>query len=122
VVQQGKLDILANRQFVDQVEALEDEADVALAGFRQLGFGQAGNFVRVEDIGPVGRAIEHAHDIEQGRLAASGRAHDRDEFAVGDVEVDRIKRRRFDGIGAVRLGQASHGQHGAFPSTRRCRS
>ena len=36
VVEQRKLDILADGQLVDQIEALEDEADVALAGVGEL--------------------------------------------------------------------------------------
>ena len=79
-------------------------------------FGQAGDLLAVEDIGPAGRAIEHAHDVEQGRLAAARRPHDRDEFAVGNVEVDAVERGRLDGVGAVGLGQAGHGQHGSFLS------
>ena len=64
VIEQGKLDIFADRQFVDQVEALEDEADVALAGVRKLGLGEAGDLLAVEYVGAFGRAIQHAHDVE----------------------------------------------------------
>jgi hypothetical protein len=53
VVQQGELDILPNRQFVDQIEALEDEADIGLANLGQLAFGQAGDFLAVEDVEPL---------------------------------------------------------------------
>ena len=74
---------------------------------------QAGDFLAVEHVRAAGRAIEHAHDVEQGRLAAARRAHDRDELAVGDVEVDAVQRRRLDGVGAIGLGQAGHGEHDA---------
>jgi hypothetical protein len=55
---------------IDQVEALEDEADVALARVGQRGFAEGRHFLAVEQIGSAGRAIEHAHNVEQGRLAA----------------------------------------------------
>ena len=70
-----------------------------------------GDFLAVEHVGAACRAIEHAHHVEQRRLAAARRPHDRDEFAVGDIEIDIVERGRFDGVGAVGLRQASHGEH-----------
>ena len=51
VVEQGELDILAHAKLVDEIEALEDEADVALAEVGELGLGQAGDLGAVEDVG-----------------------------------------------------------------------
>src|SRR3546814_4168737 len=67
VIQQRQLDILTDRQFVDEVEALEDEAEILLATIGQLRLGKAGHFLAVEDVGAARRAIEHADDVEQGR-------------------------------------------------------
>ena len=78
-------------------------------------FAEARDFVAVEHVGAAGRAIEHAHHVEQGRFAAARRPHDRDELAVGDVEVDAVERGRLDRVGAVGLGEASHGQHECVP-------
>ena len=36
-------------------------------------------------------AVEQAHDIEQCRLAATTRAHDDDEFAFFDAQVDVVQ-------------------------------
>ena len=36
VVQQRKLDIFGDREFVDQVEALKDESDIVLTQMREL--------------------------------------------------------------------------------------
>ena len=49
--------------------------------------------------------MQAGEDLQQGRLAAAGRADDRDELAVGDGEVDVAQRR--DGVGpaAVALRQ-----------------
>ena len=43
VVEQGQLDVLGHRQFVDQVEALENEADVLLADRTEALLGVTGN-------------------------------------------------------------------------------
>src|SRR5690242_18702040 len=90
VIEQSEFDILADRELVDQIEALEDEADVVLARLGKRDFGEARDLLAVEHVGPAGGAIEHSHDIQQGRLAAAGWAHDGDELALGDFEVDGI--------------------------------
>jgi hypothetical protein len=115
VVEERELDIFLHRKLVDQVEALEDEADVALARLGELGFGEAGHLVAVEHVRSSRRAIEHPHHVQKGRLAAARRAHDRDELAVCDVEIDIIERGRFDGVGAVGLREASHRKHCRVP-------
>ena len=50
MIEQRQLDILAHGQFVDQVEALEDEADVALARVGKLAFTEARDLVTVEHV------------------------------------------------------------------------
>ncbi len=116
VIKQRQLDILAHRQLVDQVEALEDEADVALAEVGELGLVQFGDFGAVEQIRSVGRAIQHADHVQQGRFAAARRPHDRHEFAVRHVQIDAVERSRLDRIGAVDPRQVAHAQHGVDPS------
>src|SRR5437762_12089888 len=116
VIEKRELDILADSQLVDQIEALENEADIGLARFGELRLAQPRDLLTVEDVAPARGTIEHAHDVELGRLAAARRAHDRDELAVGDIEVDTIKRSRLNGVGAVGFGEASHGQHEWFLS------
>jgi hypothetical protein len=56
VVEQGELDILAHRQLVDQIEALEDEADILLADVGELRLGKPGHLDPVEDVGAARRA------------------------------------------------------------------
>src|ERR1700740_2788157 len=71
VVEERELDILAHRELVDQVGALENEANVGLARVGELRLAEARDLVTVEDVRTAGRAIEHAHDVKQGRLAAA---------------------------------------------------
>ncbi len=113
VVEQGQLDILAHRQLVDQVEALEDEADVGLAHVGELALREAGDLLSVEQVRTARRAVEHADHVEQGRFAAARRAHDRDELALGDVKVDRVERGRLDRVGAIDLREFAHLEHRA---------
>ena len=40
---------------------------------------------------PAGRRIEPADQVEQRRLARPGRAHQRQEVALRDVEVDALQ-------------------------------
>jgi hypothetical protein len=47
-VDQRQLDVLEHRQVADQVEALEDEADLAVAHARALGGGEVGHRLAVE--------------------------------------------------------------------------
>ena len=111
MIEKRELDILPYRQLVDQIEALEDEADVAFARLGELGFVQGSDFLTVEKIGAAGRAIEHSDDVQKRRFSASGRTHDCDEFAIGNIEIDIVEGRRFDGVGSIRFGETGHGEH-----------
>ena len=43
---------------------------------------------------PGGRLVEPRDEVQQGRLAASGRAEQAHELAGGDVEVDAVEHER----------------------------
>ena len=81
MIEQRQLDILQHSQLVDQVEALEDEADGVLAQLGQPGFGIAGDILAVEPVFAGRRAVEHADNVEEGGLAAAGRPHHGHELA-----------------------------------------
>ena len=38
-----------------------------------------------------GRRVEPSHQIEQGRLARARRPHEREEVALGNIEVDALE-------------------------------
>src|SRR5579884_2458448 len=116
VVEERKLDILANRQLVDQIEALEYESDVALSRFGELRLSQTRNLVPIEDVGTARRTVEHSHDVQKRRFAASRRTHDCDKLAIGNVEIDAVERSRLHGVGPIGLGEAGHCQHESFLS------
>ena len=80
-VRERHLEVLVDRQVVQQVVALEDEADVALVQLGPLLGRQPmhGLTEKVVLAGP--RRVVHAEDVEQRRLAGARRSHDRDELA-----------------------------------------
>src|SRR5262249_36506813 len=65
-----ELDVLEDREIANQVEALKDEPDLAVAHARPLGRSELGNRPAVQHVLPFGRRVEEAEDREQGRLAA----------------------------------------------------
>jgi len=79
--------MLVHGEVVEQVIALKHEADVLLV--------QLGSLFRIEPVDRLvhevvltrPRAVVHAEDVEERRLAGAGRPHDRDEFAFLDVDV-----------------------------------
>jgi len=98
-----------------QVEELEDEAELVATQPGQLGVVEAGDLLAVEDDRPRGRPVEAGEDVHQGRLARARGPHDRGEAAALeagshlDQSVDR--RRPFaEATGdAVGLDHLVHG-------------
>ena len=69
-----------------QVEELEDEADVVAAQPGQLARRRGRRSARPPTATvPLGRRLERAEDVQQRALARAGRAHDRDELAGLDA-------------------------------------
>ena len=122
--------VLLGGQHRQQVEELEDEADVRPAQLRQLVVGHRRDVVAGDLDGAVGRLVEAGEDVHERRLARARRAHDGDELALRDVERDAAE--RVDGgvarrrSGGRRCGprRSPHGGRAARarPSARRWRS
>ena len=101
--QQGELDVLDRRKGRHEIEELEHEADLAATENRQLRLAQAVDTVTVEPDLPCRRSIEPGQQVEQGGLPAPARAHDRDELAALDRDVDATKTQHLRAAGLVRL-------------------
>ena len=86
-VEEGEFYVLVHVQLVYEVEALEDEADDALAYVRAVVLLQGAHVAPVEQVGAFGGVVEQADDVEQGGLAAARGAHDGHEFAFPHFEV-----------------------------------
>ena len=112
--QEGHADILEQRQGGDEVELLEDEADVSPA--------EAGHFGRRErrDPGPHHRdlaliAIERpCQDAQEGGLAASRGPHDQVQFPLHGREVRPLEGQRPRVAHAERLHDGPRRDRGGF--------
>ena len=85
---QLRLDVLERRQRRDQVELLEDEAERLQAQVGELAVAEHPEVASLEEDAPGARPVERAEQLQQGRLAGSARAFERDELARSDLEVD----------------------------------
>jgi hypothetical protein len=99
-----QLDVLVHGEIADQVERLEDEADLLVADAGAIGEGEVGDLLLVQPIAAFRRGIEQPEDRQQRRLATAGRAGDRHVLAVADLEVDAGEGVGFDLVGQEDLG------------------
>ncbi len=89
---QRQEDVLARVEHRQQVEELEDEADLVAAQLGELGVVERPEVDAVDDDGPRGRAVEAREAVHQRRLARARRAHDRREPPPGEADADAVER------------------------------
>ena len=82
--QAGQRDVVADGERRQQVEELEDEPDLFAPHPRQFVVAERRQVALVERERAAGRAIHRAAQVQQRRLAASRRPHQRDEIAALD--------------------------------------
>ena len=86
-VAQRQLHVLENVHVVDEVEALKHEADDPAPQLQPVALFQSAHVAAVKEIAARVGGVEEAEDVEQGRLAATGRAHHGYELALPDLQV-----------------------------------
>jgi hypothetical protein len=87
-IDQRQLDVLEHGEVANQVEALEDEPDLAVADARALRQREVRDLVAVQHVRAFGRRVQQSEDRQQRRLAAARWAGNGDVFALRDFEVD----------------------------------
>jgi hypothetical protein len=87
-IDERQLDVLEDREVANEVEALEDEPDFAVAHARALGEREVGHLMPVQHVGAFGRRVEQAQDGQERRLAAARGASNGDVLALLDLQVD----------------------------------
>src|SRR5258706_291247 len=87
VLDVGDFDVAHGGEGGEEVEALEDEADLGAAHFGAFGVGEFGEVGAVDEDRAGGGVGEAAEDVEKGGFSGAGRAYDGDELAGGDGEV-----------------------------------
>jgi len=91
-VDQRRRDVLERALAGHEVEALEDEADRAVAQQREPVVVERVGVDPGEEVLPARLAVEQAEDVQQRRLARARGADDRDVLAELDAEVDAAQR------------------------------
>ena len=87
-VGQRQLDIFKNGQVADEIEALENESDFAIANAGTFRKGKVRDLMLLQRVAPVRRRIEQTKNGKQGRFPAARRTRDGNVFAGGNVEVN----------------------------------
>src|SRR6185436_2670396 len=75
-----------------EIEELEDEADVLATQLREARVVEVGDVRSVDHDGAGRRLVESREDVHQRRLARTRRAHDRREVTVVHFEGDAAQR------------------------------
>jgi len=83
--------ILVDRQVVQQVVALKHESDVLLVQLRAILGGQLVHRLIEKVVVASPGAVVHADDVQQRGLSGARRSHNRDELSLLDVEIDPTK-------------------------------
>src|SRR5262245_40969258 len=78
--------VLVGRQRGNEVIELENETDMIAAVGRQVALAETGKVEIPEEELAARRPVKTAHDVEQGRLAASRRPQENDDLAGRNVE------------------------------------
>src|SRR5690242_19039840 len=83
-VEQGQLDVLQRARARQQVELLEDEADLGIADPGQLVTAEARHVVAAQPVAAARRRVETAEQVHERRLAGARGPHHRAELAGFD--------------------------------------
>src|SRR5687767_3512343 len=95
-IRERQFDVLVDCQVANQVEALEDEADLTVADPGALRQRQRRDGITLQQIRAFARRVEQPEDRQQRRLATSGWSGDRDVLTLVDFNVDVVERVGFD--------------------------
>src|SRR5439155_4519430 len=115
IVQQRQLDVVQRGRARQEIEPLEDESDFLIADVRELIPGEAVHARPVEDVLTFRWCVETSEDVHEGRLSGSRRAHDGDQLAGPDGQVDSperehaVRARGVDLLHAADLDDRFHG-------------
>ena len=89
--QQRQLDVAIGRQHREQIVELKDEADVARPPRRQLRFGHLGDDLATDRDLTLRRSVQPRDQVQQRRLARTGRPHQTDELTRVNVEIEPVQ-------------------------------
>ncbi|MNI63389.1 hypothetical protein D3C73_1187550 [compost metagenome] len=85
-VAQRHVHVVEQVEVRNQVEALEDEADLLVAQAAARIIAELADVLAVQHVGAAGEGFQQAGDVEEGGLAGAGRTGDGDELAFLDLQ------------------------------------
>ena len=97
----------------NEIVELEDKADMLAPVSGQFGVVGADEVVVAPSRLAAGRRVEAAQDVEQGRLARTGRPEQHDKLALIDIEIDVPQRMDLHFAHGIGLGQIARVKHHA---------
>ena len=106
--EQRQLDVATRIEDRDQVEELEDEADVARAERGELVLGERVETLTRDLDAAAARAVEPRDQVEQRALARARGTHQRDEAAALDAQADVRERVYLVHAAPVHAGNVSN--------------
>src|SRR5262245_37540584 len=112
------LEVLGHGEVVEEVIALEDEADVPLAHLQPILGLQLVDLLGQEVVLARPRVIVHAEHVEERRFPRSRRTHDRDEVAFLHLEIDASQHERLLAAVLVELLDAFERDQAGFLSVQ----
>jgi hypothetical protein len=118
-VEQGQLDVLHRRRARQEVEPLEDEAELRVAQVGELRLAHRLDGDAVEHVVSARRLVEAAEDVQHRRLAGARRAHDRHQLTGVHREVhaaERVHRTVAFAVDASDVVERDDGMHGVRES------
>ena len=99
-------DVLVHRLVGEQLEVLEDAADVA-AQLRDLPRAEPADVAAGDEHPAVGGDLVAQQELQEGRLPGARRADEEDELALGDLEGELTQG---DDVALVGLGDVSRNE------------
>src|SRR6185437_10927337 len=94
-IRKRQIEIFRDGEIIEQMILLENEADKFLVQLHTLAIVELMHFVAGEIELPFPRAIKHPDNAHQCGFARAGRAHDGDEFALANIQIDAAQHPRF---------------------------
>ena len=92
LVEERDADVFHDVQFADQIEGLEDEADLSTSDRTEFLVRKCGDIDAFQQVGPAGGRVQASQQIHQGRFSGTGGAHDGHVLALGNIEIDPSER------------------------------
>ena len=93
---EGELDVFLGAEDGDQVEGLEDKADVIVAPAGEVAFAHVGRLFVQDEQTAVGWLVHARDEVEKRAFAGAGGTHQGDELAARDGQIDGVEGEDFN--------------------------